>query len=389
MSMQFDWYIGNIDRALDTDVYDNAALLDGSAWDDFAAAIGRLGAELKRPDVPHAPVDTAAGYRHLMAMVANGIGAALIPADPYAPTFGAIARTDVYKWGLDCPDCIYRTSAIRGDLNYRVTGNVGTVRYLSFQVNEGMANHGNIRNDELVVRCRRQLRVVDRPRPAARQLAGDACGLRHHRDPPVLRRLGQRGAGQLRHRAPLADPRRRPDRPPHRHARPRGAPARGRRWLARSQHQVLERRRGPRPGRALERLRRRHCEVRHGRRPGEHQCLGALRAGTRRGLDRGSDSRRGRATGASTSGTSGGSHSTTPAGTRASTTTRPSSTTTECSAPSWPTATPVCPIGSTPWATRKARSCSAGWSPTTARRPRPRSCPSPRSAITSRPKPRP
>lgn len=150
MSMQFDWYIGNIDRALDTDTYDNASLLDGSAWDDFAAAIGRLGNELKRPDVPQAPVDTAAGYRHLMAMVANGIGAALIPADPYAPTFGAIARTDVYKWGLDCPDCIYRTSAIRGDLNYRVTGNIGTVRYLSFQVNEGMANHGNIRNDELV-----------------------------------------------------------------------------------------------------------------------------------------------------------------------------------------------------------------------------------------------
>ena len=82
MSMQFDWYIGNIDRALDTDVYDNAALLDGRAWDDFAAAIGRLSDELKRPDVPHAPVDTAAGYRHLMAMVANGIGAALIPADP-------------------------------------------------------------------------------------------------------------------------------------------------------------------------------------------------------------------------------------------------------------------------------------------------------------------
>jgi hypothetical protein len=150
MSMQFDWYIGNIDRALDTDVYDNPALLDGSVWDDFAESIKRLGDELKRPDVPHAPVDTAAGYRHLMAMVANGISHALMPADPYAPTFGAIARTDVFKWGLDCPDCIYRTSAIRGDLNYRVTGNIGTVRYLSFQANEGMANHGNIRNDELV-----------------------------------------------------------------------------------------------------------------------------------------------------------------------------------------------------------------------------------------------
>ena len=150
MSMQFDWYIGNIDRALDTDTYDNPALLDGTAWDEFAASIQRVGDELKRADVPHAAVDAAAGYRHLMAMVANGVSQALVPADPYAPTFGAIARTDVFKWGLDCPDCVYRTTAIRGDLTYRVTGNIGTVRYLSFQANEGMANHANIRNDELV-----------------------------------------------------------------------------------------------------------------------------------------------------------------------------------------------------------------------------------------------
>jgi len=150
VSAGFDWYIGNIDRALASEAYDNPALLDGTAWERFAAAIGRLGAELRRPDVPQAPVDQAAGYRHLMALVANGIAQALVPADPCAPTFGAIARTDVYKWGLDCPDSAYRTSAIRGDLTYRVTGDIGTVRYLSFQVNEGMANHGNIRNDQLV-----------------------------------------------------------------------------------------------------------------------------------------------------------------------------------------------------------------------------------------------
>ena len=76
-----------------------------------------------------------------------------------------------------------------------------------------------------------------------------------------------------------------------RHARPRGAPARGRRRVARGQHQVLERRRGPGPGGPLERLRRRHGEVRDGWRPGEHQRLGALRTGSRRGLDRRSDSR--------------------------------------------------------------------------------------------------
>lgn len=48
MSAQFDWYTGNIDRALDTDVYDNPALLDGSVWDEFAASIRRVGDQLKR-----------------------------------------------------------------------------------------------------------------------------------------------------------------------------------------------------------------------------------------------------------------------------------------------------------------------------------------------------
>jgi hypothetical protein len=149
MNMQFDWYIGNIDQALHTDAYDNAALVDGSAWSGFVAALERMGEQMQRDDIPRADVDLAAGYRHILALVGNGIIQALEPADPYAPTFGSITRTDVFKWGLDCPDSAYRTTAIKGDLNYRITGNVGTVRYLSFQVNEGMANHGNIRNDEL------------------------------------------------------------------------------------------------------------------------------------------------------------------------------------------------------------------------------------------------
>ncbi len=147
--MQFEWFTGNIDRALDTDVFDNPRLLDGSAWQEFAAAISRVGEQLQRADIPQAPVDLAAGYRHLFAMIGNGINQALMPADPYAPTFGMFNRTDVFKWGLDCPDSAYLTTAIRGDLTYRVTGNVGTVRYMSFQANTGMANHGNIRKDEL------------------------------------------------------------------------------------------------------------------------------------------------------------------------------------------------------------------------------------------------
>ena len=51
MSMEFDWYIGNIDKALNTDVYDNPALLDGTAFAEFAASIGRVGEQMKRTDL--------------------------------------------------------------------------------------------------------------------------------------------------------------------------------------------------------------------------------------------------------------------------------------------------------------------------------------------------
>jgi hypothetical protein len=149
MSMQFDWFTGNIDKALHTDTYANPSIADGTAWADFSAAVGRIGEQLARDDIPRAEVDLAAGYRHLMVLLGTGVNQALFPAYPLAPTFGQVTRTDVFKWGLDCPDCAYRTTAIRGDLTYRITGNVGTVRYLSFQANEGMANHGNIRNDQL------------------------------------------------------------------------------------------------------------------------------------------------------------------------------------------------------------------------------------------------
>ncbi|MBL7493565.1 hypothetical protein I6A60_18360 [Frankia sp. AgB1.9] len=149
MDMNFDWMPNYIDGALLTETYDSPALLDGSVWKAFGETIARVGDELNRADVPQAPVDKAAGYRHLLAMVGYGINQALTPSDPIAPTLGAYARTDIYKWGLDCPDCAYLNATIRGDLDYRVWGNVGTVGYLGFQVMGGLATYGNIRNDEL------------------------------------------------------------------------------------------------------------------------------------------------------------------------------------------------------------------------------------------------
>ena len=99
--------------------------------------------------MPGTPLDRATGFRHLLILMHIAIDQQLDRSDPWHPSLGQISRTDLYKWGLDCPDAAYRGSAIKGDLTYRVWGNLGSVHYLSFQVNEGMRNHGNIRGDEL------------------------------------------------------------------------------------------------------------------------------------------------------------------------------------------------------------------------------------------------
>jgi len=128
---------------------DAADLVSGRAWEDFSAAISQAVEQILRDDVPGTPLDRASGFRHLLALLHIGIGQQFERSDPWFPNLGQVNRTDIYKWGLDCPDAAYRGSAIKGDLTYRVWGNLGTVHYLSFQVNEGMRNHGNIRGDQL------------------------------------------------------------------------------------------------------------------------------------------------------------------------------------------------------------------------------------------------
>ena len=147
--MDLDWWTGTIDDARLTDAFDNDALTGGSAWTDFCEQLKAAGAQISRDDAPASPLDRATGFRHLMGLLWTGINQAMAYSSPLHPRFGQVARTDVYKWGLDCPDAAYRSASIDGSLNYRVTGRLGTAHYLSFQVNEGMANHGNMRGDQL------------------------------------------------------------------------------------------------------------------------------------------------------------------------------------------------------------------------------------------------
>jgi hypothetical protein len=148
--VSLDWWTESTGSARVPRESDEADVVSGQAWSDFAEAVRQAGDQILRDDVPGTPLDRATGYRHLMILMHIAIDQQLDRSDPWYPSLGQVSRTDLYKWGLDCPDAAYRGSAIKGDLTYRVWGDIGTVHYLSFQVNEGMRNHGNIRGDQLV-----------------------------------------------------------------------------------------------------------------------------------------------------------------------------------------------------------------------------------------------
>jgi hypothetical protein len=60
------------------------------------------------------------------------------------------SNTDaIFKWGMDCPDCIYTGSGLRGGDTYRLWGNRGTARYVGLQTMAGMASTANVLLDEI------------------------------------------------------------------------------------------------------------------------------------------------------------------------------------------------------------------------------------------------
>jgi hypothetical protein len=115
----------------------DASLLDGSAWQEFATRIGRLGERVQAAP----PGERADGYRHAAMLLRNGLDMALEDFDPDRPHIHWWTRR--FKLGWDCPDALYGISALRGDATYRISGSRGTVRFLGFQVMDSGKTVGN------------------------------------------------------------------------------------------------------------------------------------------------------------------------------------------------------------------------------------------------------
>ena len=123
-------------------------LESGQAWDHLLEAMKRAGDVVLSDAVPRNPVDTTSGFRHLLVLLGVGIDELLRRGLDTVPAVKPSAMDAAFKWGMECPDCIYVGSALRGTETYRLRGTRGSARYVGLQIMSGMASTFNCLLDE-------------------------------------------------------------------------------------------------------------------------------------------------------------------------------------------------------------------------------------------------
>lgn len=116
-------------------------LLSGQSWEEFCDTLKAAGAALKFPGTPQDPFSQAEGYRYLSRLIRAGLEGFIEDADPRAPVLKRVVHETV-KMGADNPDNYYQNASISGSYEYRIYGNRGTVRYLSFGTQAGHYGQG-------------------------------------------------------------------------------------------------------------------------------------------------------------------------------------------------------------------------------------------------------
>jgi hypothetical protein len=120
----------------------------GEAWNHLLDTLKRTGEIVLSDSVPHQPADTASGFRHLLVLLGVGIDELLRRGLDQVPAVKPSGMDAAYKWGMECPDCIYVGSALKGGTSYRLWGKRGSARYVGLQVMSGMESSSNALIDE-------------------------------------------------------------------------------------------------------------------------------------------------------------------------------------------------------------------------------------------------
>ena len=103
-------------------------------WRKFCEGLQRLG-EVVDSAVGADGMDRAEGYRYLTRLLRLALESNLEHCSLRHPSFFSLS-TETAKIGADNPDNLYLNAVIDGRLAYEITGNVGSVPYLSFGTKE-------------------------------------------------------------------------------------------------------------------------------------------------------------------------------------------------------------------------------------------------------------
>jgi len=134
-----------------------ASLANGALWREFCDDLKRAGEQVLAADTPVDELTRVEGYRYLTRLLRLGLEKYIEFGDPDFPEFYSLSH-ETAKIGNDNPDNFYLNCAVDGGRDYRITGNRGTVAYLSIETKAGsfagggdMAPTGHVDVDQLAV----------------------------------------------------------------------------------------------------------------------------------------------------------------------------------------------------------------------------------------------
>ena len=110
-------------------------VVNGAAWEQFCDSLKALGKQIAREETPKDAFNQAEGYRYLTRLLRNALESVVEGGSPEFPVMRGLGN--MVKLGADNPDNIYQGGSIHGDYEYRLSGNRGSVFYISFAAISG------------------------------------------------------------------------------------------------------------------------------------------------------------------------------------------------------------------------------------------------------------
>jgi hypothetical protein len=118
-------------------------LMTGKSWEDFCDALKGAGQTILAEGSPSNSLDRAEGFRYLSRLTRAALETFVEYADPMAPVLHRPIH-ETAKIGADNPDNYYQHASLRGDLDYIIRGQRGTIHYLDFATQSaGVATSGD------------------------------------------------------------------------------------------------------------------------------------------------------------------------------------------------------------------------------------------------------